>query len=77
MISYEKFWALCSERVVSTYWLRKNGIGAPTVTKLQQRGNIDTVTIDKLCRLLECQPGDIMEYKLEHEAEVQDEQDKD
>lgn len=62
MITYEKFWSLCKERGVSTYWLRKNGIGSPTVTKLQRNGNIDTVTIGKLCALLDCQPGDIMEY---------------
>lgn len=62
MITYKKFWDLCESRKISTYWLRKNGIGAPTVTKLQNGGNIDTVTIGKLCRLLECQPGDLMEY---------------
>ncbi len=62
MINYEPFWSLTKERGVSTYWLRKNGIGAPTVTKLQTGGNIDTVTINKLCALLECQPGDLMEY---------------
>ncbi len=62
MITYKKFWALCEANGISTYYLRKNGVGAPTVTKLQKNGNIDTVTIDKLCRLLECQPGDIMEY---------------
>lgn len=62
MISYNKFWDLCKAKGVSTYWLRKNGVGAPTVTKLQQGGNIDTVTINKLCALLDCQPGDFLEY---------------
>lgn len=67
MIVYEKFWALCRERGISTYWLRKNGVGAPTVSKLQQGGNIDMVTIDKLCRLLDCQPGDLLAYVPETE----------
>lgn len=62
MIGYKKFWALCEEKGISTYYLRKNGVGAPTVTKLQRNGNIDTVTISKLCKLLNCQPGDILEY---------------
>ncbi len=62
MISYKKFWALCEKRKISTYWLRKNGVGSPTIAKLQRDGNIDTVTIGKLCRLLDCQPADIMEY---------------
>lgn len=62
MITYNNFWELSKLRKVSTYWLRKNGIGAPTITKLQAGGNIDTVTINKLCALLDCQPGDLMEY---------------
>lgn len=65
MISYGPFWKLTKERGVTTYWLRKNGIGPPTVTKLQTGGNIDTVTINKLCALLDCQPGDLMEYTAE------------
>ena len=32
-------------------------------------GNIDTRTIDRLCKVLDCQPGDIMEY-VEDESEV-------
>lgn len=62
MIKYGPFWELVKARGVTTYWLRKNGIGAPVVTKLQQGGTIDTKTINKLCSLLECQPGEIMEH---------------
>lgn len=62
MITYNSFWELSKARKATTYWLRKNGIGAPTITKLQTGGNIDTVTINKLCALLDCQPGDLMEY---------------
>lgn len=68
MITYNRFWGMTKERGVSTYWLRKNGIGAPIITKLQTGGNIDTVTINKLCTLLDCQPGDLMEYKKDGEA---------
>jgi DNA-binding Xre family transcriptional regulator len=30
--------------------------------KLDVHRRIDTVTINRLCAVLECQPGDIMEY---------------
>lgn len=62
MITYKKFWNLTKERGVSTYRLRENGVYAATISKLRAGGNIDTVTINKLCALLDCQPGDLMEY---------------
>lgn len=67
MIKYNKFWNLTKERGVSTYRLRENGVFAATITKLRTGGNIDTVTINKLCALLDCQPGDLMEYTPESE----------
>ena len=30
--------------------------------KIKNGGDIDTRTISKLCKLLDCQPGDILEY---------------
>ena len=35
-------------------------------------GDIDTRTIAKLCKLLECQPGDILEYAPDKEEPVPD-----
>lgn len=40
----------------------KNLIGQATFKKIKEGGDIDTRTIDKLCSLLECQPGDILEH---------------
>jgi DNA-binding Xre family transcriptional regulator len=46
--------------------MRLNGllhlIGQATFKKIKQGGDIDMGTIAKLCALLDCQPGDIMEY---------------
>ena len=52
----------------STLWLRKNGVYAATVDKLKKNERVNTDTINKLCKLLNCQPGDIMEY-VEDESE--------
>ncbi|MCI5704144.1 MAG: helix-turn-helix domain-containing protein [Pseudoflavonifractor sp.] len=41
---------------------KDNIIGQATFRKIKQGGDIDTRTIAKLCSLLNCQPGDILEY---------------
>lgn len=62
-INYSKLFALLQERgYSSTYWLRRNGLHPATVNKLKKNERVNTDTIDLLCHLLNCQPGDIMEY---------------
>lgn len=67
-ISYEKLFALMETKGFKKYDLRKNGIHAAVVDKLIKGGTVDTTTIEKLCRVLNCQPGDIMEYVPEEGA---------
>ncbi|MDR0433595.1 MAG: helix-turn-helix transcriptional regulator [Gracilibacteraceae bacterium] len=68
-IKYDKLFRLLEQRGHSlTYWLRQNGFHSATVTKLRKNGRINTDTINSLCRLLECQPGDLMEYTGEQEG---------
>lgn len=63
-IKYDKLFTLLKEKGISTYKIRKeNLISQAALTKMKNgSGNIDTRTIEKICSLLECQPGDIMEY---------------
>lgn len=62
-ISFEKLKKLMESKGVKKYDLRKKGVNANILDKaLNGSGNIDTRTINKLCKLLNCQPGDIMEY---------------
>lgn len=62
-IKYERLFELIKERGKSEYYLRKNGISPSILSKLKHgTGGLDARTIEKLCRLLDCQPGDIMEY---------------
>lgn len=69
-IVYDKLFALMSERGLNAYTLQKEKIiGNATIIKLQKnQGNIDTRSIVRLCKYLQCQPGDIMEY-VEDETE--------
>lgn len=62
-IRFEKLFLLLKEHGhTSTYWLRQNGLHATTVNKLKKNERVNTDTINSLCKLLDCQPGDIMEY---------------
>ncbi|MBQ1735143.1 MAG: helix-turn-helix transcriptional regulator [Lachnospiraceae bacterium] len=63
MITYTKLFKLLADRGYSaTYWLRTNGISPTIVNKLRKNERVNSDTIDRLCKLLDCQPGDIMEY---------------
>ena len=70
-IKYDKLIALMRERGITSYTLKRdNIIGQATYKKIMEGGDIDTRTIAKLCKLLECQPGDILEYVPEGAAEA-------
>ena len=63
MIVYEKLWEKMKEEGVTQYRLHKEGISNTTITRLRRNETVSTETIDKLCRILECDVGDIMEYR--------------
>ena len=48
---------------VSTYYLReKAGIDSKTIRRLKANENIETKTLDKICKALECDLSDIVEF---------------
>lgn len=61
---YDKLFMLLKERGITSYKIRKdNLISQAALTKMKSgSGNIDTRTLERLCELLGCQPGDLMEY---------------
>ena len=62
-IVYGKLLELMKQKGITTYTIRQNNIiGQATLTKIKNGGDIDTRTIAKFCELLDCQPGDILEY---------------
>ena len=52
----------CGKRNLKKYWLRQNGINPKVVDALKNNKNVNVSTILDLCRLLNCQPGDLFEY---------------
>ncbi len=67
MISYEKLVKKLKENNISQYKLKQDKIlGSATITKIFKNNglngeSIDMKVVDKLCKLLNCQPGDILE----------------
>ena len=48
----------------TTYRLRKDKLlGEATIQKLRNSEQVSWENINTICKLLNCQPGDIMEYK--------------
>ena len=62
-ISFKKLEKLLNEKGKKWQYLRDSGISPGIVAKMKDKsGHTDTRTIQKVCMLLNCQPGDIMEY---------------
>ena len=65
-IVYDKLFELLKERGYTTYRIRQEKlIGQGTLTAIKNgTGGLDAKTIARLCEVLDCQPGDLMEYVL-------------
>ena len=63
-ISYKRLFDLLEKNGWTTYRIRKEKLmGQGTLTALKNgTGGLDSKTIAKLCKVLNCQPGDLMEY---------------
>ena len=63
-ITYDKLFDLLKEKGYTTYKIRQTKlIGQGTLTDLKNgTGGLDAKTLGRLCKVLECQPGDLMEY---------------
>lgn len=63
MISYSPFWKTLKKSSESTYTLIKNHhLSSSTIDKLRKDKPLNTTTINDLCRILNCNVADIMDY---------------
>lgn len=63
MISYKKLFALMDLKGIKKIDLRNEyGFNPKTVDSLSKNKSVTVDTIIKLCEILNCQPGDILEY---------------
>ena len=63
MISYDPLWQTMKNQGVTTYTLiYKMGFSAYTITNLKRNKSITMNTMEKLCKMLQCTPNDIVEF---------------
>jgi putative transcriptional regulator len=63
MITFDSFWDTIQKKNISTYILiHKHGISSSTISRLRNNKGINTATLDDLCRILDCNVGDILKY---------------
>lgn len=64
MISYEPFYATIKAKGISTYKLiNQYGLSRSLIDRLKHNKPLTTVTIDDLCKILDCKVEDILVYK--------------
>ena len=62
-IKYDKLLQMMRKKGLTTYKIRKeNIISQSALTAIKNGKSVTTDTIAKLCKALNCQPGDILEY---------------
>ncbi len=63
MLSYEPLWATLQEKGISQYYLLQHGLDHKTLDSLKKEKNITLLTLEKLCKLIDCTPNDIVTFK--------------
>jgi len=64
VIVYNKLWETMKQKNVSQYQLiKKHGFSTGQLDRLRKNGNVNSYTLDTLCKILDCELQDIAEYK--------------
>ena len=70
-ISYNKLWKLLVDKKMSKADLRKAaGVAPNTMTRLRRDEEVTLTVLNKICKTLEVDIGDIMEFLPEPDAEI-------
>ena len=62
MLDYSPLWQTMKQKGISQYQLINLGIEKSLLERLRKNQNITALTIEKLCKLLECTPNDIITF---------------
>lgn len=63
MISYAPFYKTLTDKNISTYKLINDyGLSRSLIDRLKHNKPITTVTLNDLCKILNCKVEDVMEY---------------
>ena len=63
MISFDKLWITMKEKNISQYKLIKEyRFSTGQLDRLRKNENVNTYTLDQLCKILKCSLNDIAEF---------------
>ena len=63
MIDFSPMWKLMEQKKITQYYLlKKIGIDNRTLYNIKRNGNITLLTLEKLCRGMQCTPNDIVRF---------------
>ena len=62
MIDYSPLWQTMQDRGISQYQLLQGTVDNKTLDSLKKGKNITLLTLEKLCRALNCTPNDIVQF---------------
>lgn len=63
MIAYTPFWQTLRDRGETTYTLiHKHRISSATIDRIRKGNGISTLTLNDLCRILNCRVEDVLVY---------------
>ena len=62
MVDYSPLWETMARKQVSQYRLLQAGIDHKTLDSLKKGRNITLLTLEKLCRILDCTPNDVVRF---------------
>ena len=69
MIDYSPLWKTMERKGISQYYLLHQGIDNKTLDSLKKNKNITVLTLEKLCRILNCSPNDVLQFSFEPSSE--------
>ena len=62
IIDYSPLWKTMQQKHITQYKLLKSGIDNKTLDSLKKNNNITLLTLEKLCRILDCSPNDVVRF---------------
>ncbi|MDE6664000.1 MAG: helix-turn-helix transcriptional regulator [Lachnospiraceae bacterium] len=63
MLSYEPLWKTMKEKNISTYTLIfKHEIPSKTIYNIKHNKSITMYTLERICKILNCTPNDVVEF---------------
>ena len=63
MLDYSPLWETLERKGISQYRLLKAGVDNKTLDALKKGNNITLLTLEKICRILDCTPNDVVRFQ--------------